>query len=215
VKPLHKPWFIGYNGGVGDEVEMSDAPLSYLSRLRSPVLVALVVAAGLVVSIGWKLGDGTPIALPVVPSSSVASGVATTETVTVYISGAVPKPGLVAVPEGARVADAIGAIGGVLATADLGLLNLATVVRDGDHIVVPVAGEQLLIASGSDERGVRVNTATAAELEGLPGVGPTTAAKIVAYREENGPFEKVEDLLDVPGIGEGKLAGFRDQVIMP
>jgi competence protein ComEA len=194
---------------------MSDAPLSRWSRFQLPALIALVVGAGLVVSIGWKLGNATPVPLPVASSTLAGIGMAPAETVTVYVSGAVPNPGLVEVPEGARVADAIGAIGGALSTADLGLLNLATVVRDGDHIVVPEIGSQAALASSSGESGVRVNIATAAELESLPGVGPTTAAKIVAYRQTNGPFGTVEDLLDVPGIGEGKLAGFRDQIIVP
>ena len=114
----------------------------------------------------------------------------------------------------ARVADAIVAAGGATDDAELGALNLAAAVGDGSRLVVPSRSEALLGAVAGDGL-VRLNAATAADLEGLPGVGPVLAQRIVAHRSDYGPFEAVEDLLDVPGIGEAKLAAIRDLVIVP
>lgn len=134
--------------------------------------------------------------------------------VTVHVSGMVVRPGLVALGEGARVADAIVAAGGATVGADLTSLNLAATVGDGQHLVVPDVAGGVAAPGGGDGR-VRVNTADAAALEMLPGVGPVLAERIVAHREANGPFTVVEDLLDVPGIGESKLAAMRESVIVP
>jgi competence protein ComEA len=133
--------------------------------------------------------------------------------VTVHVSGAVAAPGLVSLPTGSRVADAVLAAGGALPGADLMALNLAAPIVDGQQLVVPNAGIGGVVVA-SDGR-VRVNTADAAALEGLPGVGPVLAERIVAYREAHGPFGVIEDLLEVPGIGESKLAALRDRVIVP
>jgi competence protein ComEA len=167
------------------------------------VLVA-VVAAGM-----WAF---TP---PPDPPPLVQSGTVVGQ-VTVHVSGAVVAPGLVSVSRGARVADAVAAAGGALPGADLRGLNLAAPVSDGQQLVVP---ERL--AGGSEGGGVaadgrvRVNTADVAAMEALPGVGPVLAERIVAHRDQHGPFAAVEDLLDVPGIGEGTLAGLRDAVLVP
>jgi competence protein ComEA len=132
------------------------------------------------------------------------------DSMTVHVSGRVRSPGLVAVPHGSRVADAIIAAGGALPEADLGALNLAAPLADGQHLVVPGPG----LEAPADER-VRVNTAGAVELQTLPGVGPVLAGRIVEFRDSNGPFVLVEDLLDVPGIGEAKLAALRTAVLVP
>lgn len=132
--------------------------------------------------------------------------------VTVHVSGAVARPGLVTIDSGSRVADAILAAGGALPNAELGALNLAATVGDGTRLVVPT------VAAGTGLAGdglIRVNSASASDLEGLPGVGPVLAERIVAYRESVGSFETVEDLLDVPGIGEAKLAAIRDVILVP
>ena len=135
---------------------------------------------------------------------------------TVHISGAVVRPGLVVVPSGARIADVVSAAGGALRTADLARLNLAATVRDAQHVFVPFI-EAGAGTNGDTEStlGVDLNRADAAELETLPGVGPVLADRIVAYREANGPFSTIEDLLSVPGIGEAKLEAMRDAVRPP
>jgi competence protein ComEA len=130
----------------------------------------------------------------------------------VHISGAVMSPGLVKLPEGARVNDAIVAAGGLSLEAAEGALNLARFVVDGEHIVVPVAGE-ILDDSASSAGLVSLSLASASELESLSGVGPALAQRIISWREEHGPFRQVEDILAVSGIGPATLEGFRNQVV--
>ena len=144
--------------------------------------------------------------------------------IVVHVVGAVVSPGVVVLDDGARVADAIAAAGGAASDADTEQLNLARVLGDGEQVRVPHAGEQLVApdpgpsppggASGGSTPGggvVNINTAGAAELEALPGIGPALAARIVEYRDGHGPFASVDDLTDVPGIGPAKLEALRSQ----
>ncbi len=131
----------------------------------------------------------------------------------VHILGQVARPGLYELPDGARAVDAVAAAGGFTEQADAAGLNLARFVSDGEQIVVPAIGEAASAPPGVAGDGrVNLNTADAATLDTLPGVGPATAAKILAWREEHGHFESIEDLLDVGGIGEAKLDAIRDLV---
>ncbi len=173
------------------------------------VVLALAIAIGAGAWYGSR--GGSPVAAPAVGGVSYTT---VAETIIVHVSGAVRRPGLVTVPSSARIADVIAAADGARLGADLGGLNLAATVRDGDQVVVPMLGEA---PPGSDNanRGVDLNRSSAAELEELPGVGPVLAARIVAFRESNGPFSVVEDLLDVGGIGESKLAAMRDAIETP
>jgi competence protein ComEA len=148
--------------------------------------------------------------------------------VVIHVTGAVHAPGVYELNPGQRVADAIDAAGGALADAEPDALNLAAPLADGDRIAVPTAAE---VAAGSGGAGhshaggegadsasgpvagpVDVNSATAAELETLPGIGPATAAAIVEHRRLNGPFASVDELDEVRGIGTSKLDAIRDQV---
>lgn len=148
-----------------------------------------------------------------------------------HAAGAVHQPGVHRLEPGARVADLVAAAGGATADADLDRVNLAAPVADGERLYVPRVGQPdppVVAGSdggtsaaaadpgGSDAAGgagsVDVNRATVAELDVLPGVGPTTAEAIVAHREANGPFRRLEDLLEVRGIGPSKLEGLRDHV---
>jgi competence protein ComEA len=134
----------------------------------------------------------------------------------VYVSGWVAMPGVVEVAEGSIVADAVAAAGGALEGALLEAINLASPVSGGDHIQIPGPGDSVAVGGGGGGEGlIPVNRAEASDLEELPGVGPVLAERIVAHREANGPFETVEDLLEVPGIGEAKLASIRDLVTVP
>ena len=134
----------------------------------------------------------------------------------VHVAGEVISPGLVALGDGARVADAIAAAGGATPTARLGAINLATPVTDGQQVLVPSIADP-----GEDARGnvvdgkVAINRANLAELEQLPGVGSVLALRIAEHREAFGFFSAPEDLLDVPGIGEGKLDTMRDSILLP
>lgn len=138
---------------------------------------------------------------------------------TVHVSGAVVSSGLVALPAGSRVADAIAAAGGAAADADLAAVNLASPLVDGSQVIVPARGAARDRGGagppGAGPGPVPLNSATVDELQELPGIGPVTAGRIVAHREAHGPFGAVEDLLDVPGIGETRLAALRDLVAAP
>lgn len=138
--------------------------------------------------------------------------------ISVHVSGWVVSPGVVVVVEGAIVADAIAAAGGARPGAALDAINLAGPLAVGDQVQVPGPGIEGP-PSGGEVAGsssfISLNRADATALQDLPGVGPVLAERIVAYREANGPFQTVEDLLDVPGIGEAKLAALRDLVFVP
>lgn len=134
--------------------------------------------------------------------------------ITVHVAGAVRSPGVVEIAADSRVGNAIAAAGGALPEADLTRVNLAAPLADGQQLVVPAALGEGLPSAAADGR-VRLNLADATELETLPGVGPVLAARIIAYREQNGPFAVVEDLLEVAGIGEAKLAALREAVLVP
>lgn len=149
----------------------------------------------------------------------------------VHVIGAVLRPGLVTVPVGSRVDDVVAAAGGPTVDAAIDRLNLAAPVSDGMQVRVPTEDDELgwplmipalpTAGSGSDpnspgpavESGpVNLNTASAEQLDTLPGIGPATAAAILRWREDNGGFYSLEDLLSVPGIGQAKMAAIRDLV---
>lgn len=129
------------------------------------------------------------------------------EAVVVHVVGEVHRPGLVRLPPGARVADALDAAGGATEGADLAAVNLARVLADGEQVVVPAPG-----TTATGPPGIDLNTADAAALDALPGIGPVLAARIVAWRETNGRFSTVDELAEVAGIGPALLAGIKDQV---
>ena len=147
--------------------------------------------------------------------------------VVVHVAGAVVSPGVRRLPPGSRVTDALDAAGGALPGADLPRINLAAPLVDGQQVYVPKPGEELPVAAGAGLPGgagaagtggpvpgalVDLNSATAEQLDTLPGVGPATAAAIIAHRDRHGPFTSVDQLLDVRGIGEAKLEQLRDLV---
>jgi competence protein ComEA len=177
-------------------------------------IVAVIVALAIAIFAGLWYGAGAPEAIP--PDATAASEAPTVERAlaTVHVSGAVRHPGLVEVPIPARVADVVAAAGGATPLADLGAMNLAAPVADGQHVEVPQQGGFPLPSSGASD-GVHLNEATVSELETLPGIGPVLADRIVDHRDANGPFEVVEDLLDVAGIGESTLAEIRDAIRVP
>lgn len=143
--------------------------------------------------------------------------------VIVDVVGAVRRPGLYRLPDGARVADAIARAGGLGRRADRAGVNLAAPVADGEQVVVPallppaVAGAQGVPASGAGSPPARVpvqlSTATVEQLDALPGIGPVTAQKIVAYRAEHGAFHSVDELDEVPGIGPARVEQLRGLVV--
>lgn len=134
----------------------------------------------------------------------------------VHVFGAVVRPGLYRLDDGARVVDVIASAGGLAPDADESAVNLARRVSDGEQLRVPVVGEARATGEAapgvaSDGR-VNLNTADVSALDTLPRVGPAIAERIIQWREDNGPFTSVDDLLSVPGIGDKMLASLRDLV---
>jgi competence protein ComEA len=131
----------------------------------------------------------------------------------VDVAGAVRQPGVYRLARGARVVDAVREAGGAEADAELDAVNLAMALDDGVRIYVPRRGEaDPMGTSDSATVTVHINTATAQQLDALPGVGPATAAAIVAYRTAHGPFSALDELAAVKGIGPAKLDAIRQMI---
>ena len=138
--------------------------------------------------------------------------------IVVHVSGAVASSGVYELPEGSRVSDAIDAAGGMVDDASEDALNLARGLVDGEQVVVPTVEEHMQELQAAADGGaspsgkVNINTATAEQLDTLPGIGESTAQKIIADREANGPFASPEDLKRVSGIGDKKYAELADLI---
>ena len=213
--------------------------------LVSGLLAVLVVAGHRLAQTGTA--EAPEVVAPLQPVADASSAEAPAggrrEQLVVHVVGAVRRPGLLRLPEGARVADAVARAGGATRRADLAGLNLAAPLVDGSQVLVPTrfaamapsfgargaadpsgsgstpapAGSGSDSAAGSEAYApsgpkLSLATATAAELDELPGVGPVTAQKILDYRAEHGPFRSVDDLDAVPGIGPARIEQLRDLV---
>ncbi len=176
------------------------------------MLVGFVLAGALFVV--TRLPGGKPVALEPAPTKAP---------IAIQVLGDVVRPGVYELPEGARVKDAIDAAGGLIADANTGDLNLAAKVEDGQQIQIGSGGASITSSGPSTTSGtnpgtspftvlptpvpsstanlVNINSATMAQLDALPGISPTVAQNIVNYRNENGPFSTIEDIMNVPGIG--------------
>lgn len=149
-------------------------------------------------------------------------------TIVVHITGAVEEEGIVFVVEGSRIIDVITKAGGTRVDAELSNVNLAYMVKDGQKIYIPSihdeeiqkeiidnsSGENIIIDGDILESGgmVNINKANQTELETLSGIGPSTALKIIEYRKQNGEFKNIEDVMNVPGIGESKFELIKDDI---
>ena len=136
----------------------------------------------------------------------------------VAVAGKVARPGLVRLPAGSRVDDAVRAAGGVVPGTDPGLLNLARKLVDGEQVLVgvdPPPGAAPAAGPAATGGPVDLNTATVADLDALPGIGPVLAQRIVDWRTEHGRFASVEQLREVTGIGESKYADLAAEVAVP
>jgi competence protein ComEA len=184
-----------------------------ISRRRALVLVAGLLLV--LVFLGRQLaGSGAPPpARPVVVEAS--AGEARRPALLVHVVGAVRLPGLYRLRDGARIADAVARAGGATRKADLALINLAAPLADGAQVVVPRRQPAAGAGGAAPEAAagpVHLNTATLEQLDTLPGIGPTTAQRILDYRQENGAFSSVDELDAVPGIGPARLEQLRELV---
>jgi competence protein ComEA len=129
----------------------------------------------------------------------------------------VRRPGLYRLPQGSRIQNAIVQAGGPAKGADLDLVNLAAPLADGEQVVVPGRGAAGAAAAGngapSPTAPLDLNSATAEQLDALPGIGPVTAQKIVDYRQAHGPFTSIDDLASIPGIGPAHIANLKGLVV--
>jgi competence protein ComEA len=182
---------------------------------RRGLAIALVLAGLLVLGAPRLLHRGASRADS--PPLRVARPArAATRQLVVDVAGAVRRPGLHRLPSGARVASALAAAGGATSRADLAAVNLAAPLADGEQIVVPARGAAGAAAGGGAAPApVDLNSANAEQLDALPGIGPSTAAKIVAYRQERGAFHSLAELDAVSGIGPSKLAQLKGLVVPP
>lgn len=182
-------------------------------------LVLLLLAAHLLL----PAGTTTPVA-PLPPSPGLGAGAtgAPHARVVVDVVGAVRRPGLYRLEQGSRIADAVARAGGATPKAELAQVNLAAPLADGEQVVVPKRGPAGAAlpgppgspgAAGAPSAPIQLSTATLEQLDSLPGVGPSTAQKILDYRTRHGAFSSVEELDAVPGIGPKRLDQLRDLVV--
>lgn len=193
--------------------------------LVGAVVVVLLAALGITVVVGIvRSGGSAPEVVPIDQPTGSADADISAGTLYVHVSGAVARPGLYRLEGGARLVDAVAAAGGFADEADDSGVNLARTVSDGEQVVVPVKGEAAMGSGGAGAGGaggggagdarINLNTATVAELDTLPRVGPAIAQRIVDWRTTNGRFSAVDDLLSVPGIGEKMLESLRPLVVL-
>ncbi len=182
-------------------------------------IAAWIAAAVVLLFLAWKLlappgggSAGTPVAAsrPAVERSGAGGSVY------VHVAGRVRAPGLYRLRSGSRIATAIDRAGGPARGADLSAVNLAMKVQDGQQVLVPRRGEASAAASEGESSGggrrISLATATVEQLDGLDGIGPTLAKRIVEYREQHGGFRSVDELKRVDGIGEKRFQALKDSV---
>src|SRR5438067_9960154 len=178
-------------------------------RVLAVLLLALVLVA-----VAWRHAArsdaSAPLRVAPLAPARASPSVRAARPLVVDVVGAVRRPGLVRLREGARVADAIARAGGLVRGAARAGVNFAAPVADGQQVLVPQQSSAGAIAAGPAPAGsadpVSLSSATAEQLDALPGVGPVTAAKIVAYRQQHGAFRSVDELDAIPGLGPARIA---------
>jgi competence protein ComEA len=202
-------------------VRMEDMDVRIPAMSRRQLFGAAAAVGILLLLLIRHLGGGGGGAAPAVTPVRAPrpARAAPAKLLVVDVAGAVRRPGLYRLPSGSRIDDAIAAAGGPRAKAQLDAVNLAAPVADGEQVVVPGRGSDGVAAASPPAAGsspsapLDLNTATAEQLDSLPGIGPVTAQKILDYRQQHGAFHAVTELEGVPGIGPGRLAQMKGLVI--
>lgn len=200
------------HGTLGEDLGHAEPP-----RWRWEVSPRVIVTLGIVAAIIGALIVWAPrptsaaVSTPTaVEQESLAAARVSVAVASVHVAGAVVRPGVYELPVGSRVTDALEAAGGPVAGAQLDAINLARQVSDGEQVRVPAEDETGLQNGLLADGRININAAPAAQLEGLPGVGPVLADRIVAYREQHGPFASVGELESVTGVGPAIVAALAD-----
>jgi competence protein ComEA len=180
-------------------------------------IVGIVVLVVIYVILKRPEPASPPLVITLQPRPTAEPATPTPAAINVYVSGAVNQPDVYALPLNAIVKDAILAAGGATADADLDRINLATRLADQMQVYVPRKGEAAVPISngavpGAATAKININTASVAELDKLPGIGPSIAQAIIDYRTTNGPFQQIEDINNVKGIGDALFAKIKDQI---
>jgi competence protein ComEA len=195
-------------------------------------LIGSVAGVAVAVGLGWFVMKPSPTPIEFsLPSITTTVLPLTDSEIHVHVVGAVKRPGVYSMPALSRVVDAVRAAGGSLPTANLEGINMAQTLMDAEQVFIPLRRTVMPRATVAprhrpqprvtsttisqemqESKVVNINTATATQLETLTGVGPATARAIISYRTSKGVFTKVEDLLNVPGIGPAKLAAMRNEI---
>jgi competence protein ComEA len=190
----------------------------WLERYRAVLLLGLIALALLALILFYSLRpQPESIILSTATPPPTPEATPTPRPLRVYVSGAVHQPDVYPLLPDSIVKDAILAAGGATDDADLDRINLALPVADGQHVYVPRLGEEdPPVQPPSDQRAgegkININTADVAALDSLPGIGPALAQRIIDYRQEHGPFARLEDIMEVSGIGPGTFEKLRDLI---
>jgi competence protein ComEA len=190
------------------------AALSGDQKVSRQLLLALAAVVAFVSLVLVVVNRPEPPAGEFLINEQPSDSVAIEQYLYVHIVGEVLTPGMYQLPLGARLVDAVFAAGGLTELADNSSVNLARELSDGEQVVVSSVNQQSETLGTSSGGLISINRASDKELEELPGIGPALSARIISWREANGGFKSIEDLLKVSGIGENLLSGLKDSVTL-
>lgn len=185
-----------------------------MDKHRNKLLYILIVLVFLGVFWGWYWNQNSQESEIILSGSQVNDEAEETagEIIMVHVTGAVNAPGLISLPAGSRLMEAVSLAGGFTESADQSAINLARKIKDEEKIVIPLLGEASQLSGVTTDGRININTADLAELKSLPGIGEVLAQNIIDYRKENGSFTQLEDLMNVNRIGDKIFESIADSI---